>query len=205
MMASNLSSNVRWRMKISENPQAERIAISAVLLVMLTIMVSQATPDDFFLVTGVKGKALFTATKRGLSPVATALGLRQDWTMFAPNPTRLNTYIDAEITYRDGKKHTWTFPQMEELGYAERYAKERYRKFANERVWVRDNSVLWPDAARFIARLNAHDPSNPPVIVRLVHYWSEILPPPEAGEEPRPERWSRDVFFTYTVDPGELR
>ena len=134
-------------MKNSEYPRAERLAISAILLIQLTIMVSQAIPDDFFLVTGANGKALFTAVRQKLSPVATALGLRQDWMMFAPNPTHLNTYIDAEITYRDGRKHVWTFPQMQELGYAERYVKERYRKFANDRLWVKDNSALWPDAA----------------------------------------------------------
>jgi hypothetical protein len=194
---------VRWLMKNSEYPRAERLAISGILLVLLTIMVSQAIPDDFFLITGANGKALFKAVRQKLSPVATALGLRQDWTMFAPNPTRLNTYIDAEITYLDGQKHIWTFPQMQEMGYAERYAKERYRKFANENVWVKQSSAIWPDAARFIARLNA-DRSNPPLTVKLIHYWSEVLPAPEAGEAPQPEHWSRDVFFTYTVNPGDL-
>jgi hypothetical protein len=189
---------------MKSSDRAERLAISAILLIQLTIMVSQAIPDDFFLVTGANGKALFTAVRQKLSPVATALGLRQDWMMFAPNPTHLNTYIDAEITYRDGRKHVWTFPQMQELGYAERYVKERYRKFANDRLWVKDNSALWPDAARFIARLTAADPSNPPLAVKLIHYWSEIPPPPEDGEEPRLERWKRDVFFTYTVNPGDL-
>ena len=123
--------------------------------------------------------------------------------MFAPNPMRENTYIDAEITYQDGRKHIWTFPQMQELGYGERYAKERYRKFANERLWVKENSMIWPDAARFIARLN-RNPSDPPRIVKLAHYRCVIPWAPPEGEEPAPERWEREVFFTYTVKPGDL-
>jgi hypothetical protein len=106
------------------------------------------------------GKKLLTTLRDRLSGYATVLGLRQDWMMFAPNPMRENTFIDAEITYRSGRKSIWTFPQMPELGYAERYAKERYRKFANERLWVKEASFLWPDAARYIARLN-REPSDP--------------------------------------------
>ena len=57
---------------------------------------------------------------------------------------RDNTYIDAEISYRDGRKHIWSFPQMQELGYAERYVKQRHRKFATENLWVKENSAIGP-------------------------------------------------------------
>jgi len=189
--------------RITENDQAKRVAISGFLFAGLTIMVTQAIPTDFFPVTALHGKALLTALRDGTSSSASALGLRQDWMMFAPNPTRENTYIDAEITYRSGRKHIWTFPQMQELGYVERYAKERYRKFANERLWVKENSMIWPDAARFIARLN-RDPSDPPKIVKLAHYRCVIPWAPPPGEDPPAEHWERDVFFTYTVNPGDL-
>jgi len=181
----------------------KRAIISSFLLCGLGIMASQAIPVDFYPVTAVHGKAVLTSLRDGLSRYATALGLRQDWMMFAPNPMRENTFIDAEITYRSGRKHIWTFPQMQELGYAERYAKERYRKFANERLWVKENAAIWPDAARFIARLN-QDPADPPQIVKLAHYRSIIPWAPPPGEQPPPERWEREVFFTYTVNPGDL-
>jgi hypothetical protein len=194
---------VAWLAKISESDQVKRAAISGLLLVQLTIMASQAVPVDFYPVAALHGQRLLTRLRDGLSPYATALGLRQDWMMFAPNPTRENTFIDAEITYRSGRKRIWTFPQMQELGYAERYAKERYRKFANERLWVKEASFLWPDAARYIARLN-REPSDPPRIVKLAHYRCIIPWAPPPGEEPPPERWEREVFFTYTVNPGDL-
>ena len=183
--------------------RVRRAAITAFLIVQLTFMAIQSIPPKFFLVTAFSGENLMTSVKDKVTAYASHVGLFQTWAMFAPNPGRQNTYIDAEIIYRNGKKHLWTFPQMQELGYAERYAKERYRKFANERLWLKERSELWPDAARYIARLNA-DASNPPQIVRLAHYWSEIPPPPLPDETPRPERWNRNIFFTYTVKPGDL-
>jgi hypothetical protein len=186
-------------MKIRENSQVERLAISSALLALLTIMVSQAIPDDVLGTAETQHKGFFKTIKLMLSPVATATGLRQDWNMFAPNPRRENIDLNAEITYRNGEQYIWSFPQMQELGYAERYAKERYRKFANDNLWLTRNSAIWPDAARFIARLNGGDRANPPVTVKLIRYWSEI-----PGEPGQPERWRRDVFFTYTLSPGDL-
>jgi hypothetical protein len=49
--------------------------------------------------------------------------------MFAPIPKSANAYIEAEVVYRDGSRKTWAFPRMEQLGLAEKYFRERYRKF----------------------------------------------------------------------------
>jgi hypothetical protein len=89
---------------------------------------------------------------------------------------------------------------MENLGFFEKYVKERYRKYANDNLRLDSNSTLWPDAARYIARVN-NRPSNPPVSVDLVRYWS-IVPPPGAEEGPGP--WNQYLFFRYTVAPGDL-
>ena len=180
-----------------------RAAISIFLIVQLTFITAQAIPPKFFLVRALGGEALMTSFKGRVTPYASKVGLFQTWGMFAPNPGRQNAYVDAEITYRDGRKHIWTFPQMQELGYADRYAMERYRKFANERLCFKEHSALWPGAARYIARVNA-DASNPPEVVKLTHYWSDIPPPSLFDETPQPERWKRDVFFTYIVKPGDL-
>jgi hypothetical protein len=183
--------------------QVKRIAISAFLLFHVVVIVSGAIPEGFFLVKFFHFKRIITTLNGALAPYATAAGLQVGWSMFAPNPTRNNTYIDAEITYRNGQKHIWSFPQMQELGYFDRYTKERYRKFATERLWVKENSALWPDAARYIARLNA-DASNPPQIVRLIHYQFEIPQPlPEVEPHP-PEHLERYVFFVYPVKPDDL-
>jgi hypothetical protein len=138
--------------------------------------------------------------KRLLAPYASASGLFQSWDMFAPDPPHGNGYLDAEIIYRNGQIQPWHFPQMQELSYVDRYFQERYRKWANERLSDNGNSALWPDAARYIARLNSND-ANPPQVVRLVRYWS-ALPAPD--EPPQREHWERSVFFSYVIRPGDL-
>lgn len=182
----------------------QRILLSAFILLNLVVIGAVSIPADFFLVTIFHAQGLLTGISEKSATYASIAGLRLSWSMFAPNPSRDNSYIDAEISYRDGRKHIWSFPQMQELGYAERYAKERYRKFATENLWPKKNAGLWPSVALYIARLNA-DRSEPPQTVKLVHYWSEIPSISLAGETPPPEHWQRDVFFVYTVRPGDLR
>ena len=140
--------------------------------------------------------------KEAVRPYMLWTGLFQAWDMFAPEPPRLNFYLEAEITYRDGQKRVWKFPRMQDLGLMERYSKERYRKFANEHLRVDESALLWPDAARYVARLN-NDPANPPVLVQLVRYWSDLAIRMPDGSF-TPERWSHFVFYRYPVGPGDL-
>ena len=170
----------------------QRIAISAFILFHTLVILSESIP--VWPLTAIDGK---------LGPYARRSGLFQNWSMFAPNPQHVNAYVDAEITYEDGRIRVWTFPQMQELGYLERYSKERYRKWSNERLVSSENAALWPDAARYIARLNA-DALNPPRMVTLIYCSSAISPPAAAGQPPRSDRWERRAFFVYKVEPGDL-
>jgi hypothetical protein len=129
-------------------------------------------------------------------------GLFQGWDMFAPSPRNINSYIEAIVIFNNGRTQTWKFPRLEQLSFAQRQFKERYRKFA-ENVQKDANSVLWPDVARRIARLH-NNPSDPPTIVLLVRYWSEIKPP-SASETYHPEPWHAHIFFEYSVKPKDLR
>jgi len=133
-------------------------------------------------------------------------GLFQSWNMFTPDPLKLNVYVEAEVRFHDGGKRIWGFPRMDKLGLLDRYSKERYRKFANDYLRMDANSALWPDAARYVARDAARamaDPSNPPVMVQLVRYWSQIMPPGPDGSY-RSEPWTEYRFFTYIVRSGDL-
>jgi hypothetical protein len=180
---------------ISVNDEVKRRTISAFILFHLVVIASLSIPSD---------APFARAIGKQVARYAQRTGLFQSWDMFAPNPKNDNIYVDAEITFRDGQKRVWTFPQMNELGYTERYFKERYRKFANERLHLATNAVLLPDAARYIARLNANA-SNPPQSVKLVYHWSVIPPPPLPGEIPQMAQWGHRELYTYAVKPGDLR
>jgi hypothetical protein len=171
----------------------KRAAISAFLLFHLAAIASWSLPFN---------SLLNDRFKIAVRPYFLWSGLFQDWSMFAPDPSKLNSYIEAEIWYRDGSREMWAFPRMNELGYVDRYFKERYRKFATEYLRLDSNSALWPDAARYLARTH-RNPTNPPTGVRLIRSWSEISPPGPGGEF-RHTPWAHYPYFTYVVKPVDL-
>ncbi len=120
--------------------------------------------------------------------------------MFAPDPLRINAYLEAEVKFQDGSTLRWTFPRMEQLSMGRKYFKERWRKWATDNVRLDRNSGLWADAARYVARLHQAMPS-PPTQVKLIRLWADI-PPPERAKEP--DNWNSYAFFTYDVKPSDL-
>jgi hypothetical protein len=121
--------------------------------------------------------------------------------MFSPAPKEINAYLEAEIIYRDGTSELWTFPRMEQLSLTERTFKERYRKY--EESLERDaNFPLWPDAARHIARDHSRGGKQAARVVLVVR-WTEILLPGPQGYAQTP--WSANAFYTYDVQPGDLK
>jgi hypothetical protein len=128
-------------------------------------------------------------------------GLFQSWDMFSPEPKRVNSYLEAIVIYEDGSSELWSFPRMELLSSNERYAKERYRKF-EENLQNDQYSGLRPGAARYIARLNNRKPS-PPQTIMLVVRWSEIIPRTDEAYDRGP--WNSNIFFSYDVQPEDLK
>ena len=168
-----------------------RLAISAFVLFHIAALLAWTLPSNSLLI---------GAFDHAIAPYMYLSGLDQSWSLFAPNPMSLNTRLEAEITYADGRMSIWKFSYPQDYGYFRRYYMERYRKWASNGVRLDQNSALWPDTARFVARLN-NDGRNPPVNVKLIRYWSFIAPP-QSG---KPEPWQRFVFFTYSVQPRDLQ
>jgi hypothetical protein len=170
-------------------PPLKRSAISAFLAFHLLAITCWAIPLD---------TPLMVAFRNAVRPYFLWSGLFQAWNAFAPAPKALNSYVEAIVIYHDGRVLTWKFPRMEQLSLAQRYYRERYRKFVEN--LKEDSSVaLWPDAARYIARLN-NNPSNPPEIVMLIRHWTDIVPPPAppAGQP------HVQIFYEYKVKPADL-
>jgi hypothetical protein len=167
-------------------------AISAFLLFHLFAIVTWSVPLD---------SPLVNALRNAIRPYMLWTGLFQSWDTFAPTPRTVNAYIQSVVITKDGVIHTYKFPRMEQLGLFERYYKERYRKF-EENLPVQSNSALWPGVARHLARMYA-SPVNPPEIVMLVQYWSDIPPPKTGPYQPGPER--AKIFFEYRLEPGDLK
>jgi len=127
-------------------------------------------------------------------------GLFQSWDMFSPSPKSINSYVEAIVLYKDGNTRIWAFPRMERLSLTSRYFQERYRKFV-ENLNQDKYALLWPDTARFIARLNNQGPS-PVKMVLLVRHWSNIVPRMDGTNTCEP--WDAHVFYGYMVRPEDL-
>jgi hypothetical protein len=128
-------------------------------------------------------------------------GLFQSWDMFAPSPKSANTYVEAQIVYKDGTREVLSLPRMELLGLQGKFFKERYRKFADNLVDERFDLML-PDVARHIARSKS-TPENPVKLVVLVFNFSFIAPGPDGSLVSQP--WDRHVLLGYGVRPEDLR
>lgn len=106
-------------------------------------------------------------------------GLWQGWSVFE-SPRKYNEYLTALITFKDGSTKAWEFPRMEKMGIVEKMFKEKYRRWTNDCVSDESKPFLWPDAARYVARLNNDRLENPPNTVSIVRHWTWI-PAPEFG------------------------
>jgi hypothetical protein len=169
----------------------KRIAISAFLLFHLLAITCWTIPLDSPLIAACRGV---------IRPYVLWSGLFQTWNAFAPAPKAVNSYVEALVIYKDGRVLNWKFPRMEHMSLGERYYKERYRKFVEN--LKEDTSVaLWPDAARYVARVN-NDPSNPPEIIMLIRHWSDIVPG-SGSSAPQPQHVQ--IFYEYKVKPADLK
>lgn len=127
----------------------------------------------------------------------------QDWYMFAPNPSRTNYELSAEVEFTDGSRDTWFFPRTSELSLAGKYLYgERYRKFVSEGVRKDENSFMWKDTARFVLRkMGENHFDKIPTKVHLIRHWEDV---PLLGQRFRPHGFRPDKmesyrFFTHEV------
>jgi hypothetical protein len=102
-----------------------RALISAFVAFNLIAIVSWCVPLE---------SPLVSAGRSFSRPYLLWTGLFQKWDMFAPDPSKLNCYVGAQIAFRDGHTALWNFPRMENLGIVEKYFQERYRKYANDNL-----------------------------------------------------------------------
>jgi hypothetical protein len=142
----------------------------------------------------------FSNVKELVMPYMRWSGLYQSWDMFGPDPVSVNSYVKAVIISRDRHMQVWSFPKMEELGFGERFRKERYRKFL-EVLPQQQYAPLWPDVASHLAR-SLNNPADPPDKILLIQFQSDIHPGADGSTEPVPRP---NVFYEDYLPPGALQ
>jgi hypothetical protein len=122
-------------------------------------------------------------------PVVNALVINQGWGLFAPNPTRTSARVYAEVTFSDGEREVFDFPDGEPFVGALR--EFRWRKL-ERRLRQEKNSGLWRPVAQWIEREVAR-PDVDVTRVELVRQESRL---PTAGSG-KPLVWQIERFHTY--------
>jgi hypothetical protein len=136
-------------------------------------------------------------------PYLNFCGLWQGWSVFE-HPRTYNEYLTAQVTFKDGSQKLWEFPRMEKMGLIDKMFKEGYRRWTNDCVSDVNDAFLWPDATRYIARINNH-PGNPPTKVSIIRHWVWIDPPETGIQKPlRTADDGHEILCTKAISAKEL-
>jgi len=137
-------------------------AISVFLVVFLAIIATANIPG-----TGVR-----KAVGKVDDPALAALGTRQVWSVFAPDPTQVVGKVAVRFTYRDGSTSTWRVPRGGPLVHA--YEDYRWLKLA-------ENVARWQRAASGVLLWAARHKAEPKPLARadLIRSVYDVAPPGE--------------------------
>lgn len=167
-----------------EQTTAGRAAISVFAVVTLAAILITFLPG---------GSALGERLTPRSQPYLNALGLDQNWGVFAPNPRSEVLDFYAEVRFENGERATWTQPGGDPIVGSLRYY--RWRKFA-EFVTSDEYQQYWKPTAALIAR-DMTSAGRRPVEVTLVRRTRPVGAP---GEEYFAAPWTENEFFVYS--PG---
>lgn len=171
--------------------------IGANLLIFIFLMIMIRTHLD-------RSSPLVYNIYKPITPIQNFFSFYQNWSMFSPNPSRVNAYVDAEIFFKSGKKITYSFlrPSRDEL--IRRYLfGERFRKYLAEGIRLDGHSRLWPATAEYIARdIKDEHPNEVIDRINLQRHWYNI---PDWKENFIPFTKEANVpfqhFIFYTWEP----
>lgn len=148
------------------------------------------------------GTAFFKALYKPIDPIISFLGLKQSWSMFAPDPSRLNVYLTATVDFEDGTHETYVFPRSSELSLKDRYTYGDRFRVLSENVRNDRNSFMWKDAARFAMRnIDSELFFKIPSRVNLIRHW-DVIPDPRKdfrNHEAHKVSYKTHKFYSYEI------
>lgn len=129
------------------------------------------------------------AVRPAVGTLVQALGLEQDWALFAPDPRGFSVGVYATVTHRDGRTTRWRPPHNGLL--LAPYRTYRWQKYV-ERLRADDYANLWEPTARWVAAQSGTDVTK----VVLTRTFRDVRAPGEPGPAPAPGSYD---FYTLTL------
>jgi hypothetical protein len=122
-----------------------------------------------------------SALQIAIRPLVVRLGIHQGtWTLFAPDPDRVNTRLRAEITYRDGERREWNGPDWRQMSPLEKWIGHRRFEWFDH-LASQNGAPAWEPWCRHLARTQRPELENADrgATVRLI-YREANIPPAES-------------------------
>lgn len=172
---------------------AINLFIIANLMMMIRAQLDQKSPIINFVYTPITYFQYYFSMWRG-------------WSMFAPEPMRMNSYVDAKVIFEDGTQTIFNFTDIENISLFDRYIyNERFRKYMTDGLRLDNKSYLWKDGAKFVLR--KVDIANPKKMVKSVTFrrrWQPLdkwfMPLVPHRKEIDRTKFKTYEYYTYEVD-----
>lgn len=132
--------------------------------------------------------------------------LWRGWSMFAPEPMRMNAYVDTVVTFENGSKLVYNFISLKNESLFDRYVfGERLRKYMTDGLRLDSKSYLWKDAAKFVIRkVSINHKDKKIVSVTLRRRWQPLtlwnLPLVPHRTKVNRREFNKYEYYTYEVD-----
>jgi len=172
-----------WQQRFEES-EVGRGILSTLIVVSLIAIVAINLP----------GSELRRQLLRPGQPYLNALGIDQNWSLFAPNPRRVVLDVSATVAYDDGRTAQWTFPHDGAL--LGTYRDYRWRKWEENLISPMNAEPLWRPAALWAA---SHETRVGHAVtrVKLVERYANLEPP---GTTPSTGPTATRVFYVLRLN-----
>jgi hypothetical protein len=142
------------------------------------------------LVVNMPNSALKSDVGQVTDPFVQAVGLDQNWGIFA-SPRTISAYVNGRVDFADGSSVVIPISTAHGFGALVDYRWQKYE----ELIRGDDGRPLWPAYARYLAQ-ESRTASRVPVRVSLMRRFAQTRPP---GPGPVRDPWRTFTFFVYSV------
>ncbi len=179
---------VSWQQRLEESA-AGRGMLSTLIVVTLIAIVAINLPQS----------ELRRQLLRPGQPYLNALGVDQNWSLFAPDPRRVVIDVSASVAYDDGRSVRWSFPHDDAV--IGTYRDYRWRKWEENLISPLNAAPLWRSAALWAAGQETRS-GHAVTGVSLIERFAPLAPP---GVTPSVGPTQQRVFYRLRLPAAGAR
>lgn len=181
--------------------RAGRAALSVLIVGLIAATVAWNLPPGSGLPPAQTSPALRAQMLKIGGPLLYALGLDQDWSVFAP-PRLQVIGLEARVAYVNGSQAVWR-PPASTGALIGAYRDYRWGKYVENEIADANGGALWEPLAAWIARKYT-SPTRRPVSVTLIRRFYDLFPVTGGGRAERGP-WKQVTYYVYHVPIGGAR